>query len=99
MTEVEIGLGLPATDSLASARRLSAVAKESTMELLFTGGRVLTIDAMDRIATGVAVRDGRIIAVGDSDEAKQALGPDATHIDLRDAPLSPASAIRTITSR
>ena len=59
------------------------------MELLFTGGRVLTIDALDRIATGVAVRDGRIIAVGDSDEARQALGPDATHIDLRGRALVP----------
>ena len=69
------------------------------MELLFTGGRVLTIDAMDQIATGVAVRDGRIIAVGDSDEARQALGPTRRTSICADAPLSPASAIRTITSR
>lgn len=59
------------------------------MELLFTGGRVLTIDAMDRIASGVAVRDGRIIAVGDSAEARAAVGPDATHVDLRGRALVP----------
>ncbi len=59
------------------------------MELLFTGGRVLTIDAMDRIASGVAVRDGRIVAVGDSAEARNAVGPDATHVDLRGRSLVP----------
>ena len=59
------------------------------MELLFTGGRVLTIDTLDRIATGVAVRDGRIVAVGDSEEARQAVGPDATHVDLRGRALIP----------
>ncbi|MDE2968091.1 MAG: amidohydrolase [Chloroflexota bacterium] len=59
------------------------------MELLFTGGRVLTIDPMDRIASGVAVRDGRIVAVGDSAEARAAVGPDAVHVDLRGRALVP----------
>lgn len=59
------------------------------MELLFTGGRVLTIDPLDRIASGVAVRDGRIVAVGDSDEARAAVGPDAVHVDLRGRALVP----------
>ncbi len=59
------------------------------MELLFTGGRVLTIDPLDRIVSGVAVRDGRIVAVGDSDEVRNAVGPDATHVDLRGRALVP----------
>lgn len=59
------------------------------MELLFTGGRVLTIDPMDRIVSGVAVRDGRVIAVGDSAEARAAVGPDAVHVDLRGRALVP----------
>ncbi|MYB21404.1 MAG: amidohydrolase family protein [Chloroflexi bacterium] len=59
------------------------------MELLFTGGRVLTIDAMDRIASGVAIRDGRIVAVGDSAEARNAVGTDATHVDLNGRALIP----------
>ena len=59
------------------------------MELLFTGGRVLTIDPMDRIASGVAVHDGRIVAVGDSAEARAAVGPDAVHVDLRGRALVP----------
>ena len=59
------------------------------MELLFTGGRVLTIDPLDRIVSGVAVRDGRIVAVGESDEVRKAVGPHATHVDLRGRALVP----------
>ena len=59
------------------------------MELLFTGGRVLTIDGMDRIVSGVAIRDGRIVAVGDSEEARKAVGPDATQVELHGRALIP----------
>ncbi len=59
------------------------------MELLFTGGRVLTIDALDRIASGAAVRDGRIVAVGDSGEVRRAVGPDAVHVPLQGRALVP----------
>ncbi len=59
------------------------------MELLFSGGRVLTMDGLDSIASGVAIRDGRIIAVGDSAEARAAVGPDATHVELRGRALIP----------
>ena len=59
------------------------------MELLFTGGRVITVNVLDQIVSGVAVRDGRIVAVGSSDEARAAVGPDATHVDLRGRALVP----------
>ena len=59
------------------------------MELLFTGGRVLTMDGLDRTASGIAVRDGRIVAVGDSDEVRKAVGPDATRVELQGRALIP----------
>ena len=59
------------------------------MELLFTGGRVITVDPMDRVVSGVAVRDGRIIAIGDSDEVRSAVSPDATHVELQGRALIP----------
>ena len=59
------------------------------MELLFQGGRVLTVDALDHIASGVAVRAGRIVAVGDSAEVAQAVGPDATVVSLQGRALIP----------
>ncbi len=63
--------------------------EDSRVELLFSGGRVLTIDAMDRIVSGVAIRDGRIVALGDSEEARKAVGPDATHVELHGRALIP----------
>ena len=70
------------------------------MDLLFRGGRVLTIDPLDRVASGVAVRDGRIIAVGDSDDVSNAVSPDAQTVELHvDARSCPDSATRTTTSR
>ena len=59
------------------------------MELLFTGGRVLTMDALDRIASGAAVRDGRITAVGSDDEVRRAAAPDAVHVELQGRALLP----------
>ena len=60
------------------------------MELLFTGGRVLTMDGLDRIVSGVAVRDGKIIAVGDSDKVRGAQSaPMRLIVDLRGRALIP----------
>lgn len=53
------------------------------MELLFQGGRVLTMDTLDHVVDGVAVRDGRIVVVGASDEAAAAVGPDALVVPLQ----------------
>ena len=59
------------------------------MELLFQGGRVLTLDALDHVVSGVAVRDGRIVAVGESDDVANAVGPDATIVPLQGRALIP----------
>ena len=59
------------------------------MELLFQGGRVLTMDALDHVASGVAVRDGKIIAVGESEEVASAVGPGATVVPLQGRALIP----------
>jgi len=49
---------------------------------LYINGRVVTCDAGQPTATAVAVRDGRIVAVGEEAAARQALGPDAPTVDL-----------------
>ncbi|HJN91892.1 MAG TPA: amidohydrolase family protein, partial [Dehalococcoidia bacterium] len=59
------------------------------MELVFQGGRVLTMDALDHIASGVAVRDGRIVAVGDGADVARAVGPEATVVPLQGRALIP----------
>ncbi|GAA2728338.1 amidohydrolase [Actinocorallia aurantiaca] len=60
----------------------------SPADLLFTGGPVLTMDSARTRATSLAVRDGRILAVG-HDEVKELAGPRTEVVDLRGRPLLP----------
>ena len=59
-----------------------------TAELIFTGGRVFTADPGRGHATTVAVRDGRILAVG-TDEVRELAAPGAEVVDLRGRLLLP----------
>lgn len=52
-------------------------------ETLLLGGKVLTVDPAFSIAEAVAIRGDRIVAVGTNAEARAALGPNPTTIDLR----------------
>jgi hypothetical protein len=51
-------------------------------ESLFTNARILTCDPRQPSAAAVAVRDGRILAVGDEAAVAAQIGPDAVRIDL-----------------
>jgi predicted amidohydrolase YtcJ len=43
-------------------------------DLILTGGTIHTIDAHDRIATAIAIKDGRIVGVGLDDEMRSLAG-------------------------
>ena len=43
-------------------------------DLILTGGVIHTIDAHDRVATAVAIKDGRIVGVGLDDEMRSLAG-------------------------
>ena len=58
--------------------------------LLLHNARVLTMDPARPRAEAVAVRDGRIVAVGGAAEAAGALGVDAERIDCQGGALLPA---------
>ena len=58
---------------------MSARGAEAT---LYTNGRILTVDPARPSADAVAVRDGRIVAVGDEGEVRPHVGADATTVDL-----------------
>jgi predicted amidohydrolase YtcJ len=49
---------------------------------LYVNGRVLTCDPAQPSASAVAVRDGRIVAVGEEAASRSAAGPEATTVDL-----------------
>jgi predicted amidohydrolase YtcJ len=58
-------------------------------ESLFTNARILTCDPRRPSAAAVAVRDGRIVAVGDETAVRPQVSPDATAIDVSGRTLVP----------
>lgn len=56
---------------------------------LFVGGSVRTLDDQRPIAEALAVRGGRVLAVGDEAEVRARLAPDAETVDVAGAVLTP----------
>ena len=46
------------------------------MDLILTGGKVITMDSGNRFAEAVAIEDGKIRAVGSNAEISEMAGPD-----------------------
>lgn len=51
-------------------------------DLVLLNGQVLTVDAQFSVAEAVAVRDGRILAVGSTADIRRLIGPQTRTIDL-----------------
>jgi predicted amidohydrolase YtcJ len=51
-------------------------------DVVLLNGNVITVDAADRIAEAVAVRDGKIVAVGSDREIERLIGPETRQVDL-----------------
>jgi predicted amidohydrolase YtcJ len=51
-------------------------------DLVFTGGPVYTVDPARSWASAVAVRDGRIVVVGDDHDVRHLIGADTEVVDL-----------------
>ena len=67
----------------------SASAFAQTADRIWSGGRILTMNDAAMRAEAIAEQDGRIIAVGSSDEVMQLRGPDTRLIDLNGRALLP----------
>jgi len=65
------------------------VEPQGSADLAFVNGAVHTVDAADTQAQAVAVRSGRIVAVGSSDRIREASGPATEMIDLAGRSLLP----------
>lgn len=57
--------------------------------LVFTNGRILTVDARDRVAQAVAVQGNRIVAVGTNAEVLKFAGPSTLRVDLKGRTMTP----------
>ncbi len=51
-------------------------------DIALVNGKIITVDAMDTVAEAVAVKDGRIVAVGTSAEIEPLIGSSTQRIDL-----------------
>lgn len=58
-------------------------------KILFTGGKVVTMDAGQSVCSGVLVSNGRIEAVGEGDELRAIAGGKTRHVNLRGRVLYP----------
>lgn len=67
----------------------SAAAGSPPAETLYRGGTVLTLDGKDRVAEAVAVRGGRVVAVGSDAELASLSGPATRVVELQGRALLP----------
>src|SRR5687767_8472137 len=58
-------------------------------DLLLVNGRVVTMEPARPTASAVAIRQGRVVAVGTAAEARAAVGPRVDAIDLRGRTATP----------
>lgn len=79
--------------TLASAALLALlpgeIAAQKIADRIWTGGPVVTVDAANTVTEGIAVRDGRILAVGSADAVMAHAGPDTELVDLGGRTLIP----------
>ena len=64
-------------------------APELAADMVLLNGKVITVDAQDRIASALAVKDGLIQAVGDEAQVGELLGERTTVIDLGGKAVTP----------
>jgi predicted amidohydrolase YtcJ len=74
----------------ASSLALGAIARAAPPpQLILFHGRVLTVDAHDSVAEALAVRDGKIVAIGTDQEVLLLAGAATRRIDLRGRTATP----------
>jgi predicted amidohydrolase YtcJ len=67
----------------------AARAQQPRADLILVNGRVITVDANDRIAQAVAISGNRIVAVGSTAEIERTAGPNTRRIDLQGRAVTP----------
>jgi len=77
-----LSLALMATQPAARQQAPSA-------DLVLTNGVIITVDSRDSVAQALAVREGKIVFVGSSADAKALVGPATRVIDLRGRTATP----------
>jgi predicted amidohydrolase YtcJ len=76
-----IGLGV-FTGTMAQGAEIAA-------DLVLTNGRIITVDAGDHVAQAIAIRDGRILAVGKDSDIRALADKDTRFINLHGRTATP----------
>jgi predicted amidohydrolase YtcJ len=66
-----------------------AATRSASAQLVLIHGTILTVDAADSTAQALAIRDGKIAAIGTSDEILRLAGPATRRIDLNGRTATP----------
>ncbi|MDR3714577.1 MAG: amidohydrolase [Puia sp.] len=78
----------PATESRVASME-SAVVPRETADIIYINGRVITVDSANTVAQALAVKDGRILAVGATASIKKLKGTATQVVDLQGKTLIP----------
>jgi predicted amidohydrolase YtcJ len=74
---------------MVASGALAGAPSSGPADLVMTNGRILTVDAADHIAQALAVRDGRIVAVGDDHAIRAWIGAHTQVVDLKGRTATP----------
>jgi predicted amidohydrolase YtcJ len=70
-------------------RKTAGPAAATTGDVLLVNGKIITMDARDSIAQAVAIRDGKILAVGSNEQIRKLAGTGARVLDLHGLTVTP----------
>jgi predicted amidohydrolase YtcJ len=72
----------PSQDSAADPSDAQRVSATGPVDVILTGGKVITVDDRFTIAQAIAVKGDRVVAVGSNDDISSLAGPATRRIDL-----------------
>jgi predicted amidohydrolase YtcJ len=89
MTSTQASMRLAALLVAIAAIGTSSAAQQPRADLILVRGRVLTVDASDRVAEAIAISGNRIVGVGTTAEVERLAAPNARRIDLQGRTVTP----------
>src|SRR5262250_210623 len=75
--------------SISIDAQSNAPAGSATSDLILINGKIITVDAHDSVTQAIAVRDGKIVALGTNEEIRRLASKNARVIDLRGRSATP----------
>src|ERR1700754_180575 len=77
------GVSMSSREARSSASKRSDGVSFAHPDIIYVNGKFLTVDVRFSVASAVAVRDGRFVAVGEIEDIKALAGPSTTLVDLQ----------------